>query len=127
MNGGEGGQGGSTGLQADLQRSLSARERNMLKRKAKAMSREGSSRRMRVGEEGGTSERSDAQTKNVIVEAGGSGDKIVMDQVRADGEGEEEGAEEGGIGESRWRMQRLCDQLLVGMFDAGGCARSTEP
>ncbi|KAG6551134.1 hypothetical protein Mapa_007369 [Marchantia paleacea] len=94
-----------------LARSLSARERNMLKRKAKVIVKDGNSKEWQ--EEEDAQEPSAKRTKNtkaVITEQPQSGDKLVMEAVLDDDSPEPEG-------DGRWPFGHFVELLIHDMFD----------
>ncbi|CAI7780653.1 unnamed protein product, partial [Closterium sp. NIES-54] len=113
--------GNSAGVSPALSKSLSARERNMLKRKAKSMSKgkKGGGAHGGVGEvdededgeEGERGGRKKMRTKSVVSD-GKEGNKITVEQVAAEGDDWEEEEEE----EGEWPLLALCEQLLTDMF-----------
>ncbi|GJP49304.1 hypothetical protein CLOM_g8529 [Closterium sp. NIES-68] len=118
---GDGGSAAGSGPPA-LAKSLSARERNLLKRKAKSLSKEGGKRgggaHGGVGEEDEEDEgegerggRKKMRTKSVVSD-GKEDNKITVEQVAAEGDDWEDEEEE----EGEWPLQSLCEQLLTDMF-----------
>ncbi|KAL3681420.1 hypothetical protein R1sor_024376 [Riccia sorocarpa] len=95
-----------------LARSLSARERNMLKRKAKVIVKDGNNKEWQEEEdvEEPVAKRSKG-TKAVITEQPQSGDKLVMEAVLDDDSPEPDG-------DGRWPFAYFVDLLLHDMFDS---------